>query len=122
MSFISLTCPGTVMRTSKENRRAWGKLIEKYLAERQQLVLSILIVDARHEPSPLDLQMKSWLQHSGIPYLVVSTKVDKLSSNERRKSASARNRFLRQPRHPYSSLTGEAKHIWNEIRASITKR
>src|ERR671936_584798 len=27
-------------KTSKENRRAWGKLIEKYLAERQQLVLS----------------------------------------------------------------------------------
>ena len=109
-------------KTSKENRRAWGKLIEKYLAERQQLVLSILIVDARHEPSPLDLQMKSWLQHSGIPYLVVSTKVDKLSSNERRRSRERAEQILETDRViPYSSLTGEgAKHIWNEIRAGIT--
>jgi GTP-binding protein len=109
-------------KTSKENRRAWGKLIEKYLAERQQLVLSILIVDARHEPSPLDLQMKSWLQHSGIPYLVVSTKVDKLSSNERRRSRERAEQILKTDRViPYSSLTGEgAKHIWNEIRAGIT--
>jgi GTP-binding protein len=111
-------------KTSKENRRAWGKLIEKYLAERQQLVLSILIVDARHEPSPLDLQMKSWLQHSGIPYLVVSTKVDKLSSNEKRKSRERAEQILETDRViPYSSLTGEgAKHIWNEIRAGITTR
>jgi GTP-binding protein len=111
-------------KTSKENRRAWGKLIEKYLAERQQLVLSILIVDARHEPSPLDLQMKSWLQHSGIPYLAVSTKVDKLSSNERRRSRERAERILETDRViPYSSLTGEgAKHIWNEIQVSITRR
>lgn len=111
-------------KTSKENRRAWGNLIEKYLAEREQLVLSILIVDARHEPSPLDLQMKSWLQHSGIPYLVVSTKVDKLSSNERRKSHQRAEKVLDTERViPYSSLTREgAIPIWDEIRASITKQ
>jgi GTP-binding protein len=110
-------------KTSKENRRAWGKLIEKYLAEREQLVLSILIVDARHEPSPLDLQMKSWLQHYGIPHLVVSTKVDKLSSNERRKSRRRAEQALDTERViPYSSLTGEgANHVWDEIRASVTR-
>jgi GTP-binding protein len=111
-------------KTSKENRRAWGKLIQKYLAEREQLVLSILIVDARHEPSPLDLQMKSWLQSYGMPYLVVSTKVDKLSSNERRKSRLRAEQILDTERViPYSSLTREgAKHIWDEIRASVTRQ
>ncbi|MGE0130119.1 MAG: ribosome biogenesis GTP-binding protein YihA/YsxC [Blastocatellales bacterium] len=110
-------------KTSKENRRAWGKLIEKYLAEREQLVLSILIVDARHEPSPLDLQMKSWLQHYRIPYLVVSTKVDKLSSNERRKSRQRAEQILDTERViPYSSLTREgAGHVWDVIRASVTR-
>jgi GTP-binding protein len=109
-------------KTSKENRRAWGKLIEKYLAEREQLVLSILIVDARHEPSPLDLQMKSWLQHFGLPYLVVATKIDKLSANERRKSQQRLQEILDTERViPYSSLTKEgANRVWNEIRASIT--
>lgn len=110
-------------KTSKENRRAWGKLIEKYLAERERLVLSILIVDARHEPSPLDLQMKSWLQYYGIPHLVVSTKVDKLSSNERRKSRCRAEQALDTERViPYSSLTREgANHVWDEIRASVTR-
>lgn len=111
-------------KTSKENRRAWGKLIDKYLAQREQLVLSILIVDARHEPSPLDLQMKSWLQHYGIPYLAVSTKVDKLSSNERWKFRRRSEQILDTERViPYSSLTGEgANQVWDEIRASVTRK
>lgn len=109
-------------KTSKENRRAWGNLIEKYLAEREQLMLCILIVDARHEPSPLDLQMKSWLQHYGIPYLVVSTKIDKLSASERRHSRQRAEQVLDTKRViPYSSLTREgATHIWDEIHASVT--
>ena len=108
-------------KTSQENRRAWGKLIERYLAERKQLVLSILIVDARHEPSPLDLQMKSWLQHYGLPFLAVSTKIDKLSTNERRKYEQAAKRiFDTELIIPYSSITRDgASQVWDVILASI---
>jgi GTP-binding protein len=111
-------------KTSKTNRQAWGKLIEKYLAEREQLVLSILIVDARHEPSPLDLQMKSWLQHFGLSYLVVSTKIDKLSTNERRVSQARARESLGTDRViPYSALTREgARELWAEIQADITRQ
>jgi len=111
-------------KASKDKRHEWGKLIEKYLAERKQLVLSILIVDARHEPSPLDLQMKSWLQHFGLPYLVVSTKVDKLSANERRKSWQTTKKVLDSENIvQYSSVTREgAKDIWNVIGSSITAK
>ncbi|MFN8004365.1 MAG: ribosome biogenesis GTP-binding protein YihA/YsxC [Acidobacteriota bacterium] len=111
-------------KTSQENRRAWGQLIEKYLAERKQLMLSILIVDARHEPSPLDIQMKSWLQHFELPFLVVSTKIDKLSANEQRKSWQSVKKVLGTERIiPYSSVTREgANQVWDEIRASITAK
>ncbi len=111
-------------KTSKDKRVEWGKLGEKYLAERKQLVLSILIVDARHEPSPLDLQMISWLQHFGLPYLVVSTKVDKLSANERRKSWQTAKKVLNTENIvQYSSVTREgAKDIWNIIGSSITAK
>ena len=111
-------------KTSKENRQAWGKLIETYLAHREQLVLSILIVDARHEPSPLDLQMKSWLQHFRLPYLVVSTKIDKLSPSERSKSRSRAQKVLETEQViPYSSLTREgANQVWEAIRANITAK
>ncbi len=108
-------------KTSKENRRLWGQLIESYLAERPQLVLSILLVDARHEPTPSDLQMKSWLQHYELPFLVVSTKVDKLSSNERRKSQQRAMIALGVDRViPYSSITREgASQVWEIIHSRI---
>jgi GTP-binding protein len=111
-------------KASKENRRQWGKLIERYLAQRRQLMLSILIVDARHEPSPLDLQMKSWLQYFGLRYLVVSTKIDKLSANERRKSWQITKKLLDTDLViPYSSVTREgASKIWDEILTGITNK
>ena len=67
--------------------------------------------------------MKSWLQHFELPYLVVSTKNDKLSANERRASQQRALRALQIERIiPYSAVTGEgAKQLWDEIRASITK-
>ena len=84
-------------------------------------MLSILIVDARHEPSPLDLQMKSWLQHYGLPFLVVSTKIDKLSANERRKFGQAAEEiFDTEVIIPYSSITRDgASQVWDVILASI---
>jgi GTP-binding protein len=111
-------------KTSQEKRRAWGKLIERYLAERKQLVISILIVDARHEPSPLDLQMKSWLQHYGLPFLVVSTKIDKLTSNEQRKSRQLTEKiFDTEDIIPYSSITRDgASQVWDVILASIAEK
>src|SRR5262245_55130066 len=111
-------------KTSKEKRRTWGKLIERYLAERKQLVISILIVDARHEPSPLDLQMKSWLQHYGLPFLVVSTKIDKLTSNEQRKSRQLTEKiFETEDIIPYSSITRDgASQVWDVILASIAEK
>jgi GTP-binding protein len=124
-SFYFVDLPGYgYAKVSKDKRQEWGQLIEKYLAEREQLVLSILIVDARHEPSPLDLQMKSWLQHFELPYLVVSTKADKLSSNEQRKSLQRAKKILGTERIvQYSSVTREgAKDIWNVIGNSITAK
>ncbi len=111
-------------KVSKTERVAWGQLSEKYLAQRECLVLSILIVDARHEPSPLDLQMKSWLQHFGLPYLVVNTKNDKLSANERRASHKRAVQLLATDQIiPYSSVTREgASQLWERIMASVAAK
>src|SRR3954469_24011832 len=37
-------------KVSKSMRTDWGRMAEQYLAEREQLVLSIQLVDARHKP------------------------------------------------------------------------
>src|SRR5436190_6714561 len=60
----------------------WSQAAEEYLAKREQLVLSIHIVDSRHEPSKKDLQLNEWLVHHHKPHLIVATKSDKLSKNE----------------------------------------
>lgn len=65
-----------VAKTTKSN---WGKMIETYLAQRENLVGIIQLVDARHEPSKDDLAMQDWIQHQGTPSFVVATKIDKIS-------------------------------------------
>lgn len=123
MIFVDLPGYGYA-KVSQTERQHWGKLIEKYLAQRASLVLCILIVDARHEPSPLDLQMKSWLEHFGLSFLVVTTKVDKLSANEQKASLQRARKVLATERIiPYSAVTrAGAKQLWDEIRTSVTLR
>lgn len=123
MLFVDLPGYGYA-KVSQTERQHWGKLIEKYLAQRATLVLCILIVDARHEPSPLDLQMKSWLEHFGLSFLVVTTKIDKLSANEQRASLIRARKVLATERIiPYSAITrAGAKQLWDAIRTSLTLR
>ena len=75
-------------RVPRDVKKLWGPMVEKYLATRPNLVLSILITDSRHEPTELDLLMRGWLEARGKPFIIVATKADKLSSNQLRASLS----------------------------------
>ncbi len=57
-------------------------MIETYLKSRDNLAVVIQLVDSRHEPSALDVQMYGWLKHYGLDGLVVATKADKISNND----------------------------------------
>lgn len=63
-------------------REEWGNLIESYLTTRPALKGVVVITDARHDVSPMDMQMIEWLAEITIPFLVVATKADKLSKNK----------------------------------------
>ncbi|WP_379130797.1 ribosome biogenesis GTP-binding protein YihA/YsxC [Paenibacillus sp. sgz500958] len=65
-------------KVSKSQRAVWGKMVEKYLAERETLKLVLLIVDLRHPPSSDDKMMFDWLKHYDLPLCVVATKADKI--------------------------------------------
>src|SRR5215510_4006305 len=94
-AFYFVDLPGYgYARVPTEIKRNWGPMIEKYLATRPNLVLSILITDSRHEPSKLDLLMKDWLIERGRPFVIVATKADKLSSNQRRTNLSRASAVL----------------------------
>jgi len=77
-------------RAPKSIRSQWGPMVEGFLERRREAIaLSIVLVDARHEPSELDRTMITWLVDRDIPRLVVGVKADKLSGNDRSKSERA---------------------------------
>jgi GTP-binding protein len=104
-------------RVPKSIRSAWGEMVTGYLAKRTQLVLSIHIVDSRHEPTKLDLQLHEWLEHSAKPRLIVATKSDKLSNNELKQSIErAKLAFGGDKVVAYSAKTGHNRNeVWRII-------
>ena len=69
-------------RYLKKKRKSWGKTIETYLTDREELKRVILLVDSRHKPTADDIMMHEWIKHYGYDVIVVATKSDKLSNNE----------------------------------------
>lgn len=107
-------------KVSKVQREAWGKMIERYLVEREPLKLVLLIVDLRHPPSKDDLLMYDWLQHYDLPVCVVATKADKIPRSKWAKHVKQMKQELSlRVDHPlimFSSELGLGKdELWNVI-------
>ena len=124
-AFYFVDLPGYgYARVPTEIKQEWGPMVEKYLAARKNLVLSIAITDSRHNPSKLDLMMKEWLEARQKPFLIVATKADKLSSNQLNKQMKQMEAQLGAGRViPYSAVTRRgAERVWRDIRTHIAER
>jgi len=108
-------------RVPKEIKSGWGEMATTFLAKRRQLVLSIQLVDSRHEPTKQDLQLHEWLEESGKPRLIVATKSDKLSNNELRKNLEHIARVLNDDSvMAYSAKSGRGREeLWRAIKREI---
>ena len=108
-------------RVPKAIKASWGEMVSSYLAKREQLVLSIHIVDSRHEPTTLDLQLHEWLEHSAAPRLIVATKSDKLSNNELKESLGRVKRVFSKDRVvAFSARTGRGgNEVWQAIENAL---
>lgn len=107
-------------KVSKSEREAWGRMIENYLRQREELRLVIQLIDLRHPPTALDISMYEWLSHYGIPLCVVGTKADKLSRNQVAKHGRIMRETLGMPKGAplvlFSSETGEGRDdLWRII-------
>lgn len=98
-------------------REQLAQVIETYLTARRPLALAVLITDSRREPTGRDIEICRWLEDNELPSLVVNTKIDKLSRQERSVSLSRGRRVLqREDIIPFSSTTGEGKReLWQAI-------
>jgi len=102
-----------------EVKRQWGPMMERYLAGRETLQGVVLILDIRRTPADGDLQMLSWLRSYGRRPIIVLTKTDKLTKNERAKQVALIAKTLEIPRDQlllFSALNREGRdQIWQTI-------
>lgn len=83
-------------KRSKSERAKWKKMIRNYMLTRTSLLTIFLLVDIRHEPQKNDLEFMEWLAVSQIPFVVVFTKVDKLTSVQIDKNIAAYKKQLKK--------------------------
>jgi GTP-binding protein len=104
-------------KVPKSVGRHWKKLVEAYFRSRPGIVLVLHLVDARLRLTPLDQELAQWLYHLGFPIMVVATKADKLSGNERSSQLRAlSNSFEGVPVLLTSAVTGiGCNEIWRRV-------
>ncbi len=73
-------------KVSKGHRKAFQKIIEDYILGRENLACVFVLIDSRHKPQKIDMEFMQWLGECQIPFVMVFTKVDKLSSGELKKN------------------------------------
>ena len=119
--FVDLPGYGFAKRPPAE-KAAWSALTDGYFTgnrniDRLRLVLQL--VDSRIGPTADDEMMMNFLRESGLPYIVVLTKTDKLNKTEFNKmlaDAEAHPLMRDVPRVPFSSLSGAGKNeLWKLI-------
>jgi len=100
-------------------KKQWGPMMETYLSSRENLRVVVLILDIRRVPTAEDRQMLEWLRAYSVSPLLVVTKCDKVSKNERARQAALIARTLEVEKselHFFSALSKDGKDaVWQEI-------
>lgn len=104
-------------------KKDWRPMMETYLAKRKNLRGVVLILDIRRIPNEDDLQMLAWLRAYSVAPIIVVTKCDKLSKNERAKQTAvitAKLGVAREELTFFSALSKEGKDaVWARIDALL---
>ena len=120
--FVDLPGYGFAKRRA-EDQAVWSQLTDGYFTANpnvDRISPVIQLIDSRIGPTADDEMMLNYLLQTGIPFLVVATKSDKLNATERK---AAEELFANHPLIPkdrpvlfYSSLKTEGRmELWREI-------
>lgn len=105
---------------SKSEKKRFGEMMEEYMNRRQNLMQTILIVDARHKPTQDDVNMMNFIRYRHGKAIVVASKLDKLKKSEIEKNIEVIRKTLKLTEFdtfiPFSSQTGIGRmDIWRVI-------
>ncbi len=82
-NFYLVDLPGYgYAKTSLKEREYWGRIISEYISNSGYISLAIHLIDSRHNPTELDINLNKLLKVSKIPYLMLLNKSDKLKQSE----------------------------------------
>ena len=107
-------------KVSKSEKLRWAELVEGYFAAGRNIALVVQIIDMRHKPTADDRNMIRFLYDSGVPFIVVMTKADKLNKSEYAAQTETIGGIMAEfegvKLYPFSALSGTGAA---EIEAAI---
>lgn len=66
-------------KVAKTQRERFGGMISDYLVGRENLAAVMVLIDSNIPPQQIDLDFTHWLMGEGVPFVLVFTKVDRVS-------------------------------------------
>jgi GTP-binding protein len=90
---------------SKERRKGFGKIIDRYVLHSKELHCLFVLIDCRLKPQAIDLRFINWAGGNGVPLSIIYTKSDKLSANKLKENIKA--------------FDNELKDVWSELPPSF---
>jgi len=107
-------------KVPKSMRMQWQKVMTDYLRQREFVRLVVHLIDSRHEPTDLDLDMLGLLDEAQVPTLVVATKIDKVPRTHRKGRLDTIRESLGLDEEalilPVSAVSGEGiREVWRVI-------
>ena len=112
-------------KLSRSEKQRFSDAIGNYLSDDRDLRLVLQLIDMRHPPTVDDKQMLEALAESGLPFVVVLTKADKLNRTQRESQLAMFESVFSEYEGlhyiPFSSLNGEGVDEIREILADVTE-
>lgn len=115
-------------KVAKTDKKEFNKAVIDYLQKRDNLTCVFTLVDCRHEPQPMDVDFINWLGRSGIPFVLVFTKTDKISAGALTKNIEVYMEKLKEsweelPKYFTTSVSSKAgkEEILNFIEKIVVK-
>ena len=111
-------------RVSKSERDAWQHLLERYFSLNENIELAMHIIDSRHDPMQLDIELNEFLHKQNIPYFVILNKSDKLKQSEMASARKQINKFFPELIYGenmlfYSTIKGTGKKEVAKLMTSL---
>ena len=128
-SFCVVDLPGYgYAKVGRDSRKTWAKFTEEYLLTSQKLMFLCLLIDMRHDPTVLDIDMFNFLTSHNISVLTVATKADKLGRNVVKKQLNRISQILNVTEDsvlPFSSVKREGRKellevVWENLNEGDT--